>query len=92
MLDQTGSPFPPHNDKLRLVNKIFKNILQLDHLQNTRTLKGEEKNDQVLAQSAELIATLDSLSVMSYGDHMQMIRIDSMKQLLKQRDKIYGIM
>jgi signal transduction histidine kinase/CheY-like chemotaxis protein/HPt (histidine-containing phosphotransfer) domain-containing protein len=89
MLDKLEVLSTP-NDKLRLVNKIFKNILQLDHLQNTRTLKGEEKNDQVLAQSAELVATLDSLSVMSYGDHMQMIRIDSMKQLLKQRDKIYG--
>ena len=39
------------NDKLRLVNKVFKNIIQLNHLQNTRTLKGEEKNEQVSAKS-----------------------------------------
>lgn len=78
------------NDKLRLVNKIFKNILQLDHLQNTRTLKGNEKNEQVLAQSKELIATLDSLNELSLGNDMQIIRIDSMKTLLEERDKIYG--
>lgn len=78
------------NDKLRLVNKVFKNIIQLNHLQNTRTLKGEEKNEQVLAQSKELIATLDSLSNMSLDDHLQIIRIDSMKSLLNEREKIYG--
>ncbi|MCE7066212.1 hybrid sensor histidine kinase/response regulator [Dyadobacter sp. CY326] len=78
------------NDKLRMVNKIFKNILQLDHLQNTRTLKGEERSEQVLAQSQELIATLDSLSIMSIEDPQQIIRIDSMKKILQQREKIYG--
>ncbi|MCF2486548.1 hybrid sensor histidine kinase/response regulator [Dyadobacter sp. CY347] len=78
------------NDKLRLVNKVFKNIIQLSHLQNTRTLKGEEKNEQVLAQSKELIATLDSLSNMSLDDHLQIIRIDSMKSLLNEREKIFG--
>jgi signal transduction histidine kinase/CheY-like chemotaxis protein len=78
------------DDKLRLVNKIFKNILQLDHLQNERKLKGEALNEDVLSKSTELLATLDSLSVMSFGDDMQVIRIDSMKNILKARDKIYG--
>lgn len=78
------------NDKLRLVNKTFKNILQLDHLQNERKLKGEEMDDEVIAQSKELLATLDSLSDMSLGDDMQIIRIDSMRNILKARDKIYG--
>lgn len=89
MLDNLETMSTP-DDKLRMVNKIFRNILQLDQLQNTRTLKGEEKNEQVLAQSKELIATLDSLNELSLGDDMQMIRIDSMKTLLKAREKIYG--
>ena len=55
------------NDKLRLVNKIFKNILQLDHLQNARKVSDEEHKEQVLAKSVELVATLDSLSDMSIG-------------------------
>ena len=89
MLDNLETMSTP-DDKLRMVNKIFRNILQLDQLQNTRTLKGQEKSEQVLAQSKELIATLDSLNELSIGDDMQMIRIDSMKTLLKAREKIYG--
>ncbi|KAA0989945.1 hybrid sensor histidine kinase/response regulator [Dyadobacter aurulentus] len=78
------------NDKLRLVNKIFKNILQLDHLQNARKVSDEEHKEQVLAKSVELVATLDSLSDMSIGDDLQIIRIDSMKKILRKREKIYG--
>ncbi|WP_353717406.1 hypothetical protein [Dyadobacter sp. 676] len=78
------------DDKMRLVNKIFRDILTLDHLQNERKLKGEELDDEVLAQSVELIATLDTLNDRSLGDEMQMIRIDSMKKILKEREKIYG--
>ncbi|CAG5070463.1 Sensor histidine kinase RcsC [Dyadobacter sp. CECT 9623] len=78
------------NDKLRLVNKIFKNILQLDHLQNARRASDEEHTEQVLAKSVELVATLDSLSDMSIGDDLQIIRIDSMKTILLKREKIYG--
>ncbi len=89
MLTTLTSLSTPDN-KMRLVNKIFKDILTLDHLQNERKLKGEELNDEVLAQSVELIATLDSLSDMSIGDDMQIIRIDSMKKILKEREKIYG--
>jgi signal transduction histidine kinase/CheY-like chemotaxis protein len=89
MLTTLTSLSTPDN-KMRLVNKIFKDILTLDHLQNERKLKGEELDDEVLAQSVELIATLDSLSEMSIGDDMQIIRIDSMKKILKEREKIYG--
>ncbi|WP_031530748.1 hybrid sensor histidine kinase/response regulator [Dyadobacter crusticola] len=78
------------NDKLRLVNKIFKNILQLDHLQRIRKLNDEEHKAAVMGKSAELAATLDSLSDMSLDDPYQIIRIDSMKNILKERDKIYG--
>lgn len=85
-LDTLSTP----DDKMRLVNKIFQDILTLDHLQNERKLKGEELNDEVLAQSVELIATLDTLSILSIEDPLQVIRIDSMKKILKEREKIYG--
>jgi signal transduction histidine kinase/CheY-like chemotaxis protein/HPt (histidine-containing phosphotransfer) domain-containing protein len=78
------------NDKLRLVNKIFKNILRLEQLQNSRTVKGEEQNEQVLAQSNQLIADLDSLDKLSLGESEQTIRIDSMKKILRKREEIYG--
>jgi signal transduction histidine kinase/DNA-binding response OmpR family regulator len=78
------------NDKLRLVNKVFKNILQLDYLQNERTIAKEDKKEQFLIQSRELMATLDTLSMLSIDDPLQVIRIDSMKQILAQREEIFG--
>jgi signal transduction histidine kinase/CheY-like chemotaxis protein len=78
------------SDKLRLVNKVFKNILQLDHLQNERSLTGDEKKEQFIAQSRELMATLDTLSLLSIDDPVQIIRIDSMKRILAEREKIFS--
>jgi len=78
------------NDKLRLVNKVFKHILMLDHLQNARSIEGSESKAQFLAQSGELIATLDSLSLLSIDDPYQIIRIDSMKHILERREEIFG--
>jgi signal transduction histidine kinase/DNA-binding response OmpR family regulator len=89
MLDQIEVLSTP-NDKLRLVNKIFKNLLELDHLQNANTVGSDDKRKQFFAQSAQLIATLDSLSNLNMDDAMQIIRIDSMKNILKEREKIYG--
>ncbi len=78
------------NDKLRLVNKVFKNIIQLDHLQNTYTLADEDKKEQFLIQSKELAATLDTLSLLSIDDPMQIVRIDSMRHILAAREKIFA--
>ncbi|MCE6992299.1 hybrid sensor histidine kinase/response regulator [Dyadobacter sp. CY323] len=89
MLENLSSLSNP-DDKLRLVNKIFKNILLLDHLQNARKVKGEEHNEQLFEQSAELMATLDSLKMLSLEDPHQIIRIDSMKKIILAREKIYG--
>ena len=78
------------NDKLRLINKVFKSILQLDHLQNTRTVGGEDKRQQFTEQSNELIATLDTLSLLNLDDPLQIMRIDSMKHILEKREEIFG--
>ncbi|QRR03373.1 ATP-binding protein [Dyadobacter sandarakinus] len=84
-LEVIGTP----NEKLRLVNNIFKNILQLDQLQNTRSIKGDEIKEEVLRQSARLAATLDTLSQLSVEDPVQIIRLDSMKKILVLRERIY---
>jgi signal transduction histidine kinase/DNA-binding response OmpR family regulator len=78
------------NDKLRLVNKVFKNIIQLNHLQNVRTTAGGSQKEEFLAQSRELMSTLDSLSLLSIDDPIQIIRIDSMKRILQTREEIFG--
>ena len=89
MLDKLHTLSRP-DDKLRLVNQVFKGIVQLDHLQNTRTVKGADNREAFLKQSNELIIILDSLSGLSIDDASQINRIDSMKQILRKREQIFG--
>ena len=78
------------SDKLRLVNKVFKNILQLDQLQNERTVKGDTAGQKFLVQSAELITYLDTLTTLCIDNPLQIIRLDSMKRILRERENIYS--
>lgn len=80
------------SEKLRIVNKVFKDILLLDQLQNARPLPEKEDSlkQQFLHQSAQLISTLDTLSFFCRDTPLQVIRIDSMKALLVARDSIYS--
>lgn len=78
------------SEKVRLVNKVFKNILQLDLLQNERTVKGDTTGKPFLAQSAELITYLDTLTQLCLDDPIQITRLDSMKKILRQRENIYS--
>lgn len=84
-LDNFSSP----DDKLRLVNKVFQNILQLDHLQNAHTVESENAKRQFIAQSRELMFTLDTLSSLSLDYPAQIVRIDSIKRILEKREKIF---
>ncbi|MBE9465202.1 ATP-binding protein [Dyadobacter subterraneus] len=80
------------SEKLRIVNKVFKDILLLDQLQNARPLPEKEDSikQQFLNQSAQLIRTLDTLSFFCRDTPLQVIRIDSMKSILIARDSIYS--
>lgn len=91
MLDKLEELSTP-SEKLRIVNKVFKDILQLDQLQNARP--SPEKQDsikqQFFYQSAQLQTTLDTLSFFCRDSKLQVSRIDSMKILLMARDSIYS--
>ncbi|TKT93560.1 ATP-binding protein [Dyadobacter frigoris] len=80
------------SEKLRIVNKVFKDILLLDQLQNARPLPEKEDSvkQQFLSQSAQLISTLDTLSFFCRDTPLQVTRIDSMKSILIARDSIYS--
>jgi signal transduction histidine kinase/DNA-binding response OmpR family regulator len=91
MLDKLEILSAP-NEKLRIVNKVFKDILLLDQLQNARPLPEKEDSikQQFLNQSAQLISTLDTLSFFCRDTPLQVSRIDSMKSILIARDSIYS--
>lgn len=91
MLDKLEELSTP-SEKLRIVNKVFKDILQLDQLQNARPLpeKQDSIKQQFFYQSAQLQTTLDTLSFFCRDSKLQVSRIDSMKILLMARDSIYS--
>ncbi len=78
------------SEKLQLVNKVFKNILQLDQLQNERVVKGDTSAKQFLARSTQLISYLDTLMLLCIDSRLQVIRLDSMKRILKERENTYS--
>jgi signal transduction histidine kinase/CheY-like chemotaxis protein len=78
------------SDQLRLVNTLFKKILQLDQLQSERTIKGDAAGHVFLAQSEELVSYLDSLTALCLDHPIQIVRLDSMKRILRGRENIYG--
>ncbi|MCF2444286.1 ATP-binding protein [Dyadobacter sp. CY345] len=80
------------NEKLRIVNKVFKDILQLDQLQNARPTAEQQDSikQQFFNQSGQLQSTLDTLSFLCRDSKLQVSRIDSMKILLMARDSIFS--
>jgi signal transduction histidine kinase/DNA-binding response OmpR family regulator len=78
------------SEKLQLVNSVFKSILHLDQLQNERVVKGDPAEQQFLAQSSQLVAYIDTLSLLCIDDPVQVIRLDSMKRILRERAKTYA--
>jgi len=78
------------NQKLRLVNNIFRDVVRLDQLQRTQALRDKKKPyNPFLKESAQLQQMLDTLRNASLEDRQQLHRIDSLKKLLKQRDKLF---
>jgi signal transduction histidine kinase/ActR/RegA family two-component response regulator len=77
------------NDKLWLLNKIFKEILQLDQLQKSQTDPDRRFREDLAKQSEELLISLDSLRSFYEGNELQVSRIDSMKRIVVARDLIF---
>ncbi|GAB2781116.1 hypothetical protein GCM10027275_25880 [Rhabdobacter roseus] len=77
------------NDRLRLINEVFKDILQLDQLQKAQTVPGKSGKNAFMRQSEALRLKLDTLRYLSGTSSFQASRIDSMKEILKTRENIF---
>lgn len=95
MLDTVDSISTP-NEKLRLVSKISRDILQLDQiqrsqllLQNNTTTFETDAYPSYVDNSNTVFSNLDSLKQLFTNDQIQQIRIDSIGELLKERNKIF---
>lgn len=78
------------NIKLQLVNTVFKDVVGLDQLQRRQVLDRRAANyNPLLMESEQLQHRLDTLRSMSLQSTTQVVRIDSMKKLLYQRDLLF---
>lgn len=78
------------NPKLRLVNSIFRDLVQLDQLQREQALQTHRRTyNPFLKESHEIKKQLDSLQILSSSNEVHVRQIDSMKRLLDERDKVF---
>jgi len=79
------------NYKLRVVNKLFHDITNLDQLQKVHALKNPDKPYADFKKgSGSLLQTIDTLRELSAGKIVQIHRLDSMETILHTRDKLFG--
>lgn len=87
---QTVENIATPNDRLRLVNSLSRSMIQLDQLQRTQGIKLQDKSDHAfLKESGQLRLRMDTLNRLYQNNAQVGKRIDSMKKLLKQRDKLF---
>lgn len=79
------------NEKMRLVSQVSRDIMQLDQLQRAQVLVDDDSTYQNFQKESKLVsASLDSLKSLYAQDSSQIVRIDSIKNLLKERDKLFA--
>ncbi|MGV8877445.1 MAG: hybrid sensor histidine kinase/response regulator [Sphingobacteriaceae bacterium] len=87
---QTVEIIATPNDRLRLVNDLSRSMIQLDQMQRTKGIKFQDKSDHAfLKESRKLRLGMDTLNSFYQNNPQVSKRIDSMKKLLKQRDKLF---
>lgn len=79
------------NEKLRIVNNLFRGITQLDQSQKRQALLRKNNSYKSFLQGSKpLRLALDSLELQYPDNPLQLQRIDSMRRLLVERDKLFG--
>jgi len=84
-VDQVSTP----NEKLRLVSRISRDILQIDQLQRAQVLN--KKNYRGFAKESDFILeSLDTLKNLYSSNNLQSKRIDSIRILLNERNRLFN--
>lgn len=78
------------DERLKIVNDLFRDITKLDQLQRSQAFQRKPGSYKVfLKESDSLRATMDSLRRLYAYDTIQVKRIDKMKSLLRERDRLF---
>ena len=83
-VDKVSTP----NAKLRLVSRISRDILQIDQLQRAQVLSNKSYSGYS-DESGYILRSLDTLTNLYSRNDLQRKRIDSIRVLLNERDKIF---
>ena len=75
--------------KLEMVSGISRDIMRLDQLQRAQAFGGNTTYNSFSKESAAILTSLDSLKHLYQRSGVQRSRIDSIKTLLRQRDKLF---
>lgn len=79
----------PHTE-LQLLHQIFREIVTLDQMQRNQVLQQTYTDDApFLRQAGHIVSLLDSLAYLSRHQSSQLARIDSMKHILYERDRLF---
>lgn len=77
------------NEKLRLVSRISRDILQIDQVQRAQVLNHKDYSGFV-NESNFILQSLDTLKGLYSINSLQSKRIDSIRILLNERDKLFN--
>ncbi len=90
MMDTVENVTAP-NPKLEMVSKISRDIMRLDQLQRSQAfLSNNASYSSFSTESAAIVSSLDSLTRLYQENDIQQSRIDSIKMLLTQRDRLFN--
>lgn len=84
-VDKVSTP----NEKLRLVSRISRDILQVDQLQRAQILNTSNYSGYA-KESDDILLALDTLENLYSSHDVQSQRIDSIRILLKERDQLFN--
>jgi len=77
------------NEKLRLVNEVSRRITRLDQVQKGLLLRNPSKYYGFLVETKKLNLKIDTLKRLYTGNSNQLKRLNTLKKLLQDRDKLY---
>ncbi len=77
------------NDKLTIVSRLSGRITRIDQLQRTMAIDSENYQDTFIKEFRKLGLTLDTLGRLYKDNPTQVKRINVMKQLLSERNKLF---
>lgn len=89
MLDTVKSSTAPH-EKLRLVNSLFQAVSRLDQAQRSQAIRNPGlPYESFLKESQTLLKLIDTLRAYSRDNPEQLLRLDSMEDILHRKDELF---